>query len=296
MQGLGSTPAHHAQRACVRQGVAESGPGLNQIGHRLDQVLLMTPKQLRLRIRCDHSAIIESMNHQAQTLVLLGMQNETFHAKPLLGLSRQPDLARQVMTRDPWQFQHQIPTHAGIKASDLLQRRIELGIDSRWNGLTQRHMLPTEHGQRTGMRQQRAAQHESSGVVITGEMPDGTVMTERCDPLSKTGFHSVTPLGEQRFSNGRHGGRASPARTAQQPMVRRRHLLPKLINTDHGCVIRAEDIAALQRCDQVCQLALRSLRETQRGRTMIKTPAVVIRTSSGGTASPGSTTGFKNQD
>ena len=184
------------------------------------------------------------------------------------------------MTRDPWQFQHQIPTHAGIKASDLLQRRIELGIDSRRNGLTQRHMLPTEHGQRTGMRQQRAAQHESSGVVITGEMPDGTVMTERCDPLSKMGFHSVTPLGEQRFGNGRHGGRASPARAAQQQMVRRRHQLPKVINSDHGRVVGTEDTVALQRCDQICQLALRSLRETQRGRTMIQTPAVVIPTSS----------------
>ena len=80
-------------------------------------------------------------------------------------------------------------------------------------------MLPTEHGQRTGMRQQRAAQHESSGMVIAGKMPDGAIMTERCDPLSKAGFHSLTSMGEQRFSNGRHGGSAAPARTAQEQMV-----------------------------------------------------------------------------
>ena len=127
-------------------------------------------------------------------------------------------------------------------------------------------------------------------------MPDGTVMPERCDPLSEERLHSVTPLGEQRFSNGSHGGRASPARTVQQQMVRRRHLLTAVINTDHGCVIGADDIAALQRCDQVCQLALGSLRETQRGRAMVESPAVVITTSSRGTASPGSTTGFKHHD
>ena len=88
MQGLSSTPAHHPQRSCLSQSVAECRPGLNQVGYRLHQLLLMTPKQLRLRIRRNHSAIVESMNHQAQTLVLLGMQNETFHAKSLLGLSR----------------------------------------------------------------------------------------------------------------------------------------------------------------------------------------------------------------
>ena len=145
------------------------------------------------------------------------------------------------------------------------------------------------------MRQQRAAQHESSGVVITAEMPDRTVMTERCNPFSKSGFHNFTPLGEQRFGNRRHGGRASPARTAQQHMVRRRHLLPKMINSDHGHVIGAEDIALLQRCDQVCQLTLWSMRETQRGRTMIETPAVVITSSSRGTASPWAPSRLKQQ-
>ena len=133
-------------------------------------------------------------------------------------------------------------------------------------------------------------------MVIAGEMPDGAIMTERCDPLSKASFHSVIPLGEQRFGNGRHGGRASPARAAQQQMVRRRHLLPKVINSDHGRVVGTEDIVALQRCDQICQLALRSLRETQRGRTMIQTPAVVIPTSSRGTASPCAPSSLKQQD
>lgn len=69
-----------------------------------------------------------------------------------------------------------------------------------------------------------------------------------------------------------------------------------MINTNHRGVIGADDIASLQTRDQVVQFTLRSLRETQRGRTMIKTPAVVLTTSSCGTATSGSPTGLEEQD
>ena len=51
----------------MHQGMAESGPGLNQVEECLEQLLLMTPKQRGLRIRRDHSAIVESVNHLRQS-------------------------------------------------------------------------------------------------------------------------------------------------------------------------------------------------------------------------------------